>query len=749
MALFDGLRNGFPEYFMYQPSQGLNPNILMGAAQMMRAGRTGTSGTGTTKKETEGKEPKLLQGTFDRYADMKSSIDSREDSIKNKMIGDIMDGEDPIATQEKYKPQLLEAQKYKVELNKYENEGLVQYDQWKGLSDKIQTDRTGSNVALIRNQPIAVDKTGKFIDTYVPDEKDSKKMVLNPEMQSFMTNDQYLNHVNKQGFFGKEGMPQNIEVPNLYDPNLSYEQTYQRIVEAASKFNTGYSSEQMSQDLAKPRFKETFIKNNYTQILTSIANDPSLIMGGQSTYSSALSDYYAAVQKGLNVAVKNPDYKAGSKKDNQKNEFKNISAKSASFEEFIADRAFGIGSAFLSRDIDTKGGTGEGLGDNTLPEQANIDDILNNNGTYNTKDVAIPIPIPIPDTGGKTLKEGDIFSGSESKPYTMLLIPSSKLPAGYAKSRDNAIDIPTDITGSNSFPLVKDKLESTGITQFGVVIDFNDMPNTHVTGYVHSVSMPEFKRDAAGNYRQTLNYETNEAGDKMYTNRKNEDGSISSLPNVAYVPYDGWRVESAGSDIRKKFLLPDVDEKAMKEKSKDIEMPRDIAFAENRRGEAVSDMEKYDKEYKKTKLKGFKNAYDKAKESYNRNNAIVSAWEGDNAVPSTETDLQYKIRTAGKKPQQFSYTFREISYDKKGNRIEGELVPGDKIEKDKYYSFIVYNERGVLQGISSGTTETNYKKESNLLRRTDEDVANFSYMDQMTQIGFNNVRNNLINASEK
>jgi hypothetical protein len=44
MALLDGLRNGFPQYFEYTPSPGLNPNILMGAAQMMKV--TGPSSTG-------------------------------------------------------------------------------------------------------------------------------------------------------------------------------------------------------------------------------------------------------------------------------------------------------------------------------------------------------------------------------------------------------------------------------------------------------------------------------------------------------------------------------------------------------------------------------------------------------------------------------------------------------------------------------------------------------------------------------
>ena len=69
MPIFDGLKNGQPRYFMYQPAQGINPNILAYASRASAGRKPASTGSSSTKK-TENEMPDGLRaGLLEKFGE--------------------------------------------------------------------------------------------------------------------------------------------------------------------------------------------------------------------------------------------------------------------------------------------------------------------------------------------------------------------------------------------------------------------------------------------------------------------------------------------------------------------------------------------------------------------------------------------------------------------------------------------------------------------------------------------------------
>jgi hypothetical protein len=735
MAILDGLRNGYPQYFMVQPSQGLNPNILMGAAQMMRATRSGVpTSTAEKKPGSPEKVPQMIKATADKYIDLISATEAKKQAIISKAQSDTMNQKDDYETAKTYSAGMAEVIQEEANNKKFANQATIQYDQYKSISGLVEEKGIGGGIALVGGQPIGVDQKGNIIrETMTPG------LGFKPEISHFMTNDEYLNRFNATGSWDEKINPVNMDVPFVYDPKVAYKDTYTRLVEAASTFNSTSNEKNFKSATGNSKSDGTFdiagsLKSNYNQVLETIANDPQVILGGQQTYMSVLTDFAHASETGLTVAVKNPLYVKGSSKDKEKDQFVAKRANEVTLPEFIADRALNVGSPLLSKQTTDKTNTVVGGGSKEDMIGMNIEDIYNLNQTYQklleTKG-AIASTMVIPDTGGKLLKEDDKVT--DMKAYPIISIPASQQPPGYIKSRNDAFGIRESELGISSYPLAKDFFKGGVFTEAGVVMDLTDMSDVKILSYVGPATTPAFETDPAnGMMKQSLVYLRDEKGAKQTVTRKNPDGTIEILDNVLYTPGDKVEIAVLGSDLGKYGIVPVVDEKAAKELADKLNMPKDITKFESDARFYANQVTKWTEI--RDNLKGGKgtatwNRWNKniqdAEASRVENDVKVNNWIRDNNIPQ-ETALQWKAVTAKKGIDQYSKSFREVTFDKKGKRVDGPAVTS--LDKNKYYAIEVYAPRGASSGIGGGTTPDNAKKWEQLMQN---DAEGFSSLDKM------------------
>ena len=392
MGLLNGLKNGYPTYFMYQPSKGIDWGTLLNyqAATGRRTVKSTKTTTTTPQKPITGPQRGVEQWYQDQY-----NISQRKDALINNFAAQARG----MSTEELYNsPIFKDFVNGMSEIKKLNYQQLANQNALKQFGDnannvlsKLNDNGTGQNVAIadlssiVGNSsynseglpgagPVAYqyDQDGNKIPipAFVKDKKG--KMIWNDQAQGLFNNTEFVNWQQSNIEYGPDHRPLTFVTPFLYQENNTNSWFDKLAQESSGKYNSDVIGNIMTLSaptnnknvpIEKTNFYQN-LKTNFDQLTQAVNSAyPSLT---QSMKAELISQQASDIISGTNAKIL----------DNGK--IKTIDIKNLSPEQYAMVKMTGLTSSKSSRTrtlskFGTKGG--DGPNDNT---KSNFYDVIGN-----------------------------------------------------------------------------------------------------------------------------------------------------------------------------------------------------------------------------------------------------------------------------------------------------------------------------------------------------------------------------------
>lgn len=753
MAILDGLKHGYPTYFTYQPSQGLNPQLLayaMRGRSSYPSQRTSTSSQSTKKKYEDVDGPR---GQLEDYGVMEDAMNRRESSLRQGYANWLMQNDFDMQSTEGQNAYnefvqgmtALQTAKSKQSRNRsYMSQAIGTYsDVDQALVDKELTGHAfvgtlspgfmrkygvGPTGRATGSQSTVVAygyKDGKKVPINAFYLGDDGEVYVNKNVKGFFSMQDMMNFQRENMGFDEEGLAQQPFVPSMYDPG-KLQETLDGLVKQAggsiSEFAMAAKFDPNTGRYVGSSGEETdYIMeagNNFGQ-LKAFLNNAFTNVSDQNLLNEAQSNWANDIMSGRVVYVPNAE---GTKLIGKR-------AENVSMDDYITAKAAGLVDMNKRSTVSVKGRPGADS-ENNENFSYNYNDIIGNpailqeNGVQSQKSFFL--------TGGQT--PPDQFTEEAGKKYNVWTVPMS---SKSVKDRNQTLIGTVNPTGS-TFD-VRDSFEfSRGmITEDGTLFFPGDAKNPvyykRHTG--KALWMPRYSDDP--------NSGGLEFGYSL-TPTVGHDGK----PGVAYSLAEEVEIYIKGSDLLDDLHLKSVDEDAIEAAKKaDLraqqagrELPQSVTIAVNRLKQARRSKARYDEStsvvtrggsssYRLRKPedgeKDLSASYDKAIE--NAEWALRNVLRGEKindfnwetmTAPLTAEEMEEQTeqimtteihkRSLGRFGQLREYNLKDGEFTATG--AEGTQDRPKKIHKDKYYAISMKFYPSVTQNLSVGESKSNRAK---------------------------------------
>lgn len=330
MAILDGLKHGYSTYFMYQPSQGLNPQLMQMAMRSKQpavpSAKSGGSGSGTKKSEF----PDGLEAGLKDYAGQRFELEQAKEALTQKLTTAFMNSDfqniEELPEYQQYVkavPQ-IQAEQYRLDIN--EKLLVNAKGQYGNIISQMDKGNIGTNTAVI-NYGISRDASGNRVATgaggtglgavgYARDAEGQKQIVnafvmndkgetvMNPKLEGFMSNYEFMDWQAANLGYGANGFQRTLESPVLYTAGNAHGRLFQEMQASAGKsiesIRSFFSGEGFDQRVLLESTTTNY-ENIKENIKTAVQN-----LTDQQFQAEIVSEYAKAIESGQSLHIPNP-----------------------------------------------------------------------------------------------------------------------------------------------------------------------------------------------------------------------------------------------------------------------------------------------------------------------------------------------------------------------------------------------------------------------------------------------------------
>lgn len=547
MAILDGLKNGYATYFMYQPSQGLNPQLLNYA---MRDRSRGTGSTGGTRSATKDDEfPEGLKKAQIDYATQKMNLDRTRSSLATNLRNAIVRADfqniNDLPEMKAYVQAIPKIQEEEYRLSINENLMKQNKDQYyktigdmesRGIKGRIAVIPTGTSAGIggtglqVAAYKI-VDGKKEMTDAFVQDEKGD--WVINNNADGFMTNEDFMQWQAENIGYGRDGFIREFMTPQMYKAGVAREKFETEIAASAAKEIEGISQIVVGAG-AKSRVVNQSVRSNYNNLMfnvkTAMAN-----LSDPDAKADIMSEYMDAAESDSSYYVLD-----------EKNNVKEKKVRDMSVQEYVASKVANL--AVDRRSMSQSYAEMPGQGSENTNDSMTIESVVTHPALISQEGTTALRNIMI--TGGTGDKPGESINRG-----TYVTVPTIMLDAGpaYRAQRNNIMRAgkPGNPTSIDELPNMSD-IESSNkgvITPWGTVINPAKVQGKFLSVTGNVVLAPKLKEGLSGKFDSGFDYVEDPAtkGPKKFTFREYGGKIFEEGKTVASRP--GFTV-SGGPDVK-------------------------------------------------------------------------------------------------------------------------------------------------------------------------------------------------------
>ena len=754
MGLLDGLKNGYPRYFMYQPAKGIDWGGLLNYQLQKKAlaARKPKSTYKLPSLDLKAGDMKPFEGTLKQIQEI-SGMESTLHQGINALGEQIQEYAVTHGEGFESNPDFIKLTRQYAALKNqlYNIPGMkAQAAQVVGNMNAVRNDVISkgilSSTAILPNReaifgdaavgegpiPYTYDEKGNKVfvpeKVKVTDKNGKEKEINNPEVKGYMSIDDYYNWFDTH--VGFRNTPTGIKAtpfiaPALYTPGEGWKAMREEMNKASTTFNTTFLSGlgKLTNDAAENN--QTIIKltpdelgNYYTENMSSnieqLKNSVNLIKNNltQEQWRQIQSDYYNDIAQDRKVYIYvNPK--------NGTPSFVAKDVKDVSIDDYVDAKALGLAVPRTSIKQDISALSKQN--DNSTPaerKKLNMYEMLFNPQTAKPMTFPLVASYHDPDNPGDNKRTLTFFTGYFND------------GGGYASTNLNDdLGIPEKENVEDKPTLMR--ISRSGvITQWGTILDPNKVPNARV---ITTTGRVVFAPKSRVNQKGVLEYPT--------AHKKGNRWVYSETPENFHLKEDemGWEAQPyvealvivPGKDLIDNMtaIIPDTKEYG-----------KQITEAENMWEKSGGD--------KKNPYFKFKQLADIIKElngdidvsispdaiRQDYNSKIFEIMNDPNikredkekyfgTIGMTFEETPFQKKTL-KKYDYFKDSFKELT-TVKGSISKKKLITGfngdlSKIDPDEYYQTTVYIPMSTLIFYDKNTTEENYlrqKKEFSIIYR--------------------------------